>query len=55
MGVLIEIEIAERPFDWAIFGFLQAFGKLAGENVFFSSFGFDGCAELCLDGVIVIS
>src|SRR5579863_4628526 len=31
---LIEIEIAERLFDGAVFGFLQALGEFSGENVF---------------------
>ena len=45
----IEIEIAERLFDGAVFGFLQAFGKFSGEDVFLGFFGFDGGAELCFD------
>src|ERR1700722_11842200 len=45
----IEIEIAKRLFDWAVFGFLQAFGKFSGENVFLGFFGFDGGAKLCFD------
>src|SRR3984957_17101870 len=45
----IEIEIAERLFDGAVFGFLQAFGKFSGENVFLGFFGFDGGAELRFD------
>src|ERR1700722_12381972 len=45
----IEIEIAERLFDGAVFGFLQAFGKFSGENVFLGFFGFDGGAKLCFD------
>ena len=47
---LIEIEIAQRLFDGAVFGFLQAFGKFPGENVFFGFFGFDGGAEFRFDG-----
>ena len=45
----IEIEIAERLFDGAVFGFLQAFGKFSGEDVFLGFFGFDGGAELRFD------
>jgi len=45
----IEIEIAEWLFDGAVFRFLQAFGKLSGENVFLGFFGFDGGAELRFD------
>jgi len=46
---LIEIEIAERLFDGAVFGFFQAFGKFSGENVFLGFFGFDGGAKLRFD------
>jgi hypothetical protein len=45
----IEIEIAERLFDGAVFGLLQAFGEFSGEDVFLGFFGFDGGTELRFD------
>jgi hypothetical protein len=51
----IEIKIAERFFDWAVFRFLQAFGELARENIFLGFFGFHGCAEFCLDGFCLLA
>jgi hypothetical protein len=45
----IEIEVAERFFDGAVFGLLQTFGKFSGENVFLGFFCFHGGPELRLD------
>jgi hypothetical protein len=47
---LVEIEIAERLFDGAVFSFLQALGKFSGQNIFLRFFSFDGRAKLRFDG-----
>lgn len=47
----IEVEVAKRFFEWGVFGFLQAFGEFAGEDVLLRTFGFDRGAEFGLDGV----
>ena len=54
MGRLIEVEVAERLFDGRVFGFLQAFGKFAGQNVFLVSFSFHRRPELRFHSVLLL-
>jgi hypothetical protein len=47
---LIEVKIAQRFFDGAIFSFLQSFSEFAREDVLFGFLGLDRSAEFCFDG-----
>src|ERR1700722_19601687 len=52
---LVEIKIAERLFDGRVFGFLQAFGEFAREDVFFRFFGFHRETEFFFDAIALLA
>ena len=55
LAILVQVEIAERLFDGAVFGLLQAFGKFARKHVFLRFFGFHRRAEFRFDGILVLA